>query len=639
MTTKEKMKDVLNKSMQEGDPLVTGEPLSGGDTVVKKLAQGGMGDLYLGYHFGLDRRVAVKFLLRFRNENDDEWDSRKERFIDEARLMEKVKHPGIPNVKYFGTGDENTPPYLVMDFIKGECLGDLFYRMEEEDSIKRRKLSWKLELLRRFPDVCDALAAVHSKGMIHRDIKPDNLMLSTWGDNRSIIKVIDFGIALKDGVDRHTKDGLVVGTVDYMSPEQAHGQSITKLVDVYCLGSVLFELLHYEGFVEPEPDPLATFDKVFRDGYLEKRLEQLDLLEGRALVSLAMAKNPADRFGGMYELKGAIMLLIKQIEYMLENDLKSCTPEVTSQIFAKLVTDGTFVVDGVLRILLLIGAGRLMARQFEFLHKEGYPKQRQSSAQASIRDYSKSSSAVVPYAQPYDDTDMAPHRPPRPRPRRRNRRWARKAAYGIGSLGLLMLIVGLTVYFWPSKKQRQKNYTSSVEVIETEPPRDADTPPVVTLRIPDASAKADASRMFDASVKPDASVPTPAQKTKALYEKRDKWCHQKDPRARDNGFMKMWTFHLDCHCSHLYEVGIKQEQYVSGFRYAKYLYQKFCTDSLRKRAEKPLVKQCEYLLRRYKKILNSIYLKDPEAYKKYREWLPFQRYWAKQRRKRKRWPR
>src|SRR5919204_3180916 len=190
------------------------------------IGHGGMAVVYRAYQERLDRTVAIKIL----SENLAASTEFMERFRREARTAANLRHPNVITVHDFGE-DERGVPYLVLEYIEGPTLADLMDAGLDDG---------------RVPDLLDQIAAgldyAHNRGVIHRDIKPGNVLLTD--DGRAILT--DFGLAwLLEGT-QLTMVGGVIGTPEYMSPEQAAGDPIDHRTDVYALGVVLFEMLSGE---------------------------------------------------------------------------------------------------------------------------------------------------------------------------------------------------------------------------------------------------------------------------------------------------------------------------------------------------------------------------------------------------------
>jgi eukaryotic-like serine/threonine-protein kinase len=203
--------------------------------VMRVLASGGMGIVYLGRHLRIERKVAIK-LPRSHVLRDEQM---RRRFQAEAMAAVQIEHPGVVNVFDFGLAADDTP-YLVMELLEG---GPLSERMSGHPM----PIDFTTRLGAR---VADTLAAAHEAGVIHRDLKPENVFLQRrrHRPDRITIKVLDFGFAKVEGLARDiapmTQHGLVLGTPCYMSPEQCLGfTEVGPRSDVYALGCILYEMV------------------------------------------------------------------------------------------------------------------------------------------------------------------------------------------------------------------------------------------------------------------------------------------------------------------------------------------------------------------------------------------------------------
>jgi serine/threonine protein kinase len=191
---------------------------------VRVLGQGGMATVEFAHDLELERPVAIKRLAENLAANDEF----KRRFLREARLAARLSHPNI--VAVYDVGDEDGHPFIVMEYVEGKTLADLLRprgRLEPEEAVA-------LAL-----QVCAGLETAHQAGLVHRDVKPQNLLVTPGGT----VKIADFGIARSLDATELTAAGTVLGTAAYLAPEQAAGETVTAAADVYALGAVLYELL------------------------------------------------------------------------------------------------------------------------------------------------------------------------------------------------------------------------------------------------------------------------------------------------------------------------------------------------------------------------------------------------------------
>jgi serine/threonine protein kinase len=188
------------------------------------LGRGGMASVYLARDGELERPVAIKVLAEHLADTPDFHD----RFLREARLAAQLSHPNI--VQVFDVGEDNGRPFIVMECVEGATLAD---EMKERGKLE------PAEVVDLALQICGGLEHAHAAGLVHRDIKPQNLLLRADGT----VKIADFGIARAAETTRLTQIGSVLGTAAYLSPEQALGEDVTAAADIYSLGCVLYELL------------------------------------------------------------------------------------------------------------------------------------------------------------------------------------------------------------------------------------------------------------------------------------------------------------------------------------------------------------------------------------------------------------
>ena len=250
------------------------------------LGEGGMARVHRGTDRKLRRPVALKVLAP----PYDRDESFVRRFRAEARHAASLNHPNI--VAVYDSGSDGETQYIVTELVEGETLGELLKREGRLDP--RRVVTIAAE-------VCHALAAAHEAGVIHRDVKPGNVMLTEDGR----VKVLDFGIARAAGTDALTRSGAVIGSASYLSPEQARGEPGDERSDIYALGCVVFQMLAgrppfvadspvaalYQHVNEPAPPPSSVVPVP----------EDLD-----AVVVRALEKDPAQRYGSAAELEHAL---------------------------------------------------------------------------------------------------------------------------------------------------------------------------------------------------------------------------------------------------------------------------------------------------------------------------------------------
>jgi beta-lactam-binding protein with PASTA domain/tRNA A-37 threonylcarbamoyl transferase component Bud32 len=242
------------------------------------IGSGGMAKVYRAIDTQLDRPVAVKILApQFAAD-----DSFVQRFKREAQMAAKLNHPGIVGV--YDNGSEGDVHYIVMEFVEGRTLADFLGKGGHLSPIKSVELG---------ESVAGALAVAHQQGIIHRDIKPGNIMVTRDG----AVKVMDFGIArLATSADTVAQTAAVLGTASYLSPEQAQGRSVDTRTDIYSLGCVLFELLTGEPPFDGDTPVAVAYKHVQETPALPSSKNPEVAAPLDAIVMKALAKNPANRY-------------------------------------------------------------------------------------------------------------------------------------------------------------------------------------------------------------------------------------------------------------------------------------------------------------------------------------------------------
>ncbi|MGV9806582.1 serine/threonine-protein kinase, partial [Micromonospora chersina] len=240
----------------------------------ERIASGGMGDVWRGTDQVLGRTVAVKSLLPALLDEP----GFAERFRGEARTMATINHPGVVDVYDFGSDQQIA--FLVMEYVEGDALSSTLSRVGRLTPARTMAL---------LAQAADALHAAHEKGIVHRDVKPGNLLVRPNGT----LVLTDFGIARSDLVGQLTAAGSVLGTASYISPEQATGAVATPASDVYALGVVAYQCLAGRRPFEGD-NPLEIAMKHVRE---TPRPLPADIPpQVRAIVERALAKDPAARW-------------------------------------------------------------------------------------------------------------------------------------------------------------------------------------------------------------------------------------------------------------------------------------------------------------------------------------------------------
>ena len=250
--------------------------------ILEKLGEGGMGEVYLAEDTELERKVALKFLPPHTGMDPDILT----RFKREAKAAAALNHPNIITVYEVGEHDER--PFIAMAYVEGDLLSDVISRGE-------LPIEKALDIVEQ---ACDGLGKAHKAGIVHRDVKPANIFV----DRDGRVKILDFGLAMREGGRKLTKAESTVGTIYYMSPEQASGADIDQRSDIFSLGVVLYELIagrppftgdHSAAILysiaNEQPQPLSRYNS--------KATPELE-----RIVKKALAKNPGDRYQSMADL-------------------------------------------------------------------------------------------------------------------------------------------------------------------------------------------------------------------------------------------------------------------------------------------------------------------------------------------------
>jgi tRNA A-37 threonylcarbamoyl transferase component Bud32 len=322
-----------------------GTLLSGRYRLEAKLGSGGMSTVYLARDQTLDRQVAVKVMHREMSEQADQL----ERFRQEARAVAKLSHPNVVSV--IDAGEDGGHPYIVFEYVEGETLKQRIARdgaLEPQEAI-----AYAIEIAR-------GLSVAHARKMVHRDIKPQNILIDAEGR----AKLTDFGISRQLEQDGMTATGRVLGTTDYVAPEQAMGRSVDQRSDVYSLGVVLYEML--VGQV-----PFAADSQV---GVAMKHVnEELPDVQRRrpevsAAVALVVERSTAKEPGERYQHVGE---MIDDLSTALEVEAAragSTTGEATSVLDAvpppkrKLSRGGRWSWAAVIGLLVVVAASLLAVK-------------------------------------------------------------------------------------------------------------------------------------------------------------------------------------------------------------------------------------------------------------------------------------
>jgi len=270
--------------------------------IIEKLGEGGMGVVFKAEDTKLKREVAIKFLPRFISTNDEE----RKRFEIEAQAAASLNHPNIAHI--YAIEEAEDEMFIVMEFIDG---------IELKDKINSGSISTH-EAINIAKQIAVGLEAAHKKGIVHRDIKSSNIMISNDGK----VKITDFGLAKVKGNSQLTKIGSAIGTIAYMSPEQASGKTVDQCTDLWSLGVVFYEMLTgsqpFKGDYEQ-----AIIYSILNEPPEPLRLKRPDIPEKlEQIVSRTLAKKPADRYQNCEQFLKDLQLFTQLAERVSTSDIQ-----------------------------------------------------------------------------------------------------------------------------------------------------------------------------------------------------------------------------------------------------------------------------------------------------------------------------
>jgi serine/threonine protein kinase len=321
--------------------------------ILKKLGAGGMAQVYEGYHEELHREVAIKVILSQYASQDDF----RTRFKQEARAIAKLRHPNIVSVYDFR--EVGNVPYLVMQYVSGGTLRGLLHSGRPLEP--RRAALYALQIAR-------ALHHAHSHGIIHRDVKPENVLISSTNSNELLLS--DFGLAKlfeerqraavqasmstsKEDMHMLSHSDQVLGTPYYMAPEQIRRQAVDARTDVYALGVVLFEMLTGERPFQAD-NPLALYYQ--HVSTLPKPIREINSAVPQALEQItarALAKAPEERYQSADEMAQALKAVLAPRPTTRDLVVSAPPPKSLLQSLLRPTTIATILIIIILIVELL----------------------------------------------------------------------------------------------------------------------------------------------------------------------------------------------------------------------------------------------------------------------------------------------
>jgi serine/threonine protein kinase/Tfp pilus assembly protein PilF len=261
--------------------------------ILEKLGEGGMGIVYKAHDTKLDRTVALKFLPPHLTKKDTD----KARFLQEAKAAAALNHPNVCTIHEIH--DEGENPFIVMEYVEGKTLRDLVGAIRESPLPMNDIIDYATQ-------IAEALKTAHKKGIVHRDIKSENIMVTETGQ----VKVMDFGLAKLRGSVKITKTSTTVGTIAYMSPEHIEGKKVDARTDIFSFGVVLYELLTGQLPFKGEYDSAMMYAIINEEPEpVQKHRSDLSS-EMLHVLNRALEKNPEER----YQLMNEMLIDLKRLK-------------------------------------------------------------------------------------------------------------------------------------------------------------------------------------------------------------------------------------------------------------------------------------------------------------------------------------
>jgi eukaryotic-like serine/threonine-protein kinase len=320
--------------------------------ILEKLGDGGMGVVYKAEDTKLHRTVALKFLPPELTSDPEA----KERLLREAQAASSLQHHNICTIHEIGQTDDGQM-FICMDYYEGETLKEKLSDARAQDSLSMPVL----QILNYSIQIAQGLAKAHEKGIIHRDIKPANIMLT----NDGVVKILDFGLARLFGKSKSTQTGKAIGTIVYLSPEQAEGKNVDFRTDIWSLGVVLYEMCTLKLPFEHDYDAAVIYAILDKDPPIPSQTgshvpEIMD-----HVILMCLQKKPADRYQSAEELLSDLIDIKKRFS---GKELQSSTEE-RKTIRLKKIIKNKWIYSLVVAFLILIVGGIFLLPQLNQKHK------------------------------------------------------------------------------------------------------------------------------------------------------------------------------------------------------------------------------------------------------------------------------
>lgn len=305
--------------------------------VLEKLGEGGMGVVYKAHDTKLDRFVALKFLPHHLSKTESD----KARFLREAKAAAALNHNNVCTIYEIHDEDEN--PFIVMEYVEGKTLKDIIKDFQKESIPINTVIDYTAQ-------IGEALKTAHSKGIVHRDIKAENIMITETG----VVKVMDFGLAKLSGSAQLTIDASTLGTVAYMSPEQIEGKEVDARADIFSFAVVLYEMLSCRMPFKGEYDSATMYAIIHEEPEpIEKHRSDLSS-EMLHVLNRALEKNPEERYQSVNDMLIDLKRIVKELNLNKIERPTIVSPAVKKPFWRKPVRQVTVVLSFIIIIMGIV---------------------------------------------------------------------------------------------------------------------------------------------------------------------------------------------------------------------------------------------------------------------------------------------